>query len=284
MQINRRTNISFFTLLEITGILNCLSDIRVAMPATNAESSLLRRKLNRSNGVPLHLQIERMLRKLISSPPYSSGALLPDELTLAEKLGVSRGTVRSSILNLVNQGLLERRKGIGTKVVQSGLVAWASLTGEMRRKGIDIQSFLLEVSDKRANSKVAAALKIPEGTIVKCLEQVRGWDNRPVLQSVSWFHPRLKLTGSEDFRKPLYEVLRQKTGITPVHALEEFSAISANALLGRRLRINKGGPLLLRIRTTLDANDLPLDYAEIHYQTGVISLTLDSRWRSVDQA
>jgi GntR family transcriptional regulator len=253
------------------------------MAAHTAESSFLRRKLDRSNGIPLHLQIERMLRKLISSPPYSSGALLPDELTLAEKLGVSRGTVRNSILHLVNQGLLVRRKGVGTRVVQSGLVAWASLTGEMRRKGIEIQSFLLEVSEKRASSKVAAALKIAEGTIVKCLEQVRGWDNRPVLQSVSWFHPRLKLTGSEDYRQPLYELLKQKTGITPVHALEEFRAISANAVLARRLRINKGGPLLLRIRTTVDPNELPIDYAEIHYQTGVISLTLDSRWRPVDQ-
>jgi GntR family transcriptional regulator len=259
-------------------------DIKMAMAVPTVESSLLRRKLNRSSGVPLHLQIERMLRKLITSPPYSSGALLPDELTLAEKLGVSRGTVRNSILNLVNQGLLVRRKGVGTRVVQSGLVAWASLTGEMRRKGIEIQSFLLEVSEKRANAKVAAALKVPEGTIVKCLEQVRGWDARPVLQSVSWFHPRLKLTGSEDFRRPLYELLKQETGITPVHAVEEFRAIAANAVLARRLRINKGGPLLLRVRTTVDANELPIDYAEIHYQTGVISLTLDSRWRPVDQA
>jgi DNA-binding GntR family transcriptional regulator len=145
-------------------------------------------------------------------------------------------------------------------------------------------AFLLEVSEKRASSKVAAALKIPDGTIVKSLEQVRGWDNRRVLQSVSWFHPRLKLTGAEDFGKPLYEVLQQKTGITPVHALEEFRAIPANAVLARRLRIKKGGPLLLRVRTTIDANDLPIDYAEIHYQTGDISLTLDSRWRPVDQA
>jgi GntR family transcriptional regulator len=263
---------------------NLAQRINKAMAAISAESSLLRRKLNRTNGVPLHLQIERMLRKLILAPPYSSGALLPDELTLAERLGVSRGTVRNSILNLVHQGLLERRKGVGTKVVQSGLVAWSSLTGEMRRKGIEIQSFLLEVSETRASSKVATALKIPDGTLVKCLEQVRGWDNRPVLQSVSWFHPRLKLSGSEDFRKPLYGLLRQTTGITPVHALEEFRAISAGTVLARRLRVEKGAPLLLRIRTTLDAEELPIDYAEIHYQTGVISLTIDSRWRPIDQA
>jgi hypothetical protein len=77
-------------------------DIKMAMAVPTVESSLLRRKLNRSSGVAPHLQIERMLRKLITSPPYSSGALLPDELTLAEKLGVRGGTVRNSILNVVS--------------------------------------------------------------------------------------------------------------------------------------------------------------------------------------
>ena len=100
-------------------------------------------KLDRTSGVLLHVQIERLLYDLIRSPPYSTGALLPDELTIANRLGVSRGTVRESILNLVHQGFLERKKRVGTRVVQTGLVAWASLTGEMRRKGIEVQSFIL---------------------------------------------------------------------------------------------------------------------------------------------
>src|SRR4051812_2298690 len=161
------------------------------MTAHTAEDFFPRWKLDRTSGVPLHVQIERRLQDLIRRPPYSAGAFLPDELTLASRLGVSRGTVRESILNLVRQGLLERKKGSGTRVVQSGLIAWASLTAEMRRKGIDVQSFLLEVSEKTAQGKVADALQVAVGTPVKCLDQVRGWKNRPVLQSRSWFHPRL---------------------------------------------------------------------------------------------
>jgi DNA-binding GntR family transcriptional regulator len=102
------------------------------MTAHTAENLFSTWALDRSSGVLLHVQIERLLRDLISRPPYSSGALLPDELTMASRLGVSRGTVRESILNLVHQGFLERRKGVGTRAVQTGLVDWASLTGEMR--------------------------------------------------------------------------------------------------------------------------------------------------------
>lgn len=51
------------------------------MTAHTTEAFLPRWRLNRNSDVPLHVQIERLLRKLIFSPPYSSGALLPDELT-----------------------------------------------------------------------------------------------------------------------------------------------------------------------------------------------------------
>ena len=248
------------------------------MTAHTAEGFFIPEKLDRKNGVPLHVQIEHLLEDLIRQPPYSAGALLPDELTLASRLGVSRGTVRNSILNLVHLGVLERRKGVGTRVVQSGLVAWASLTGEMRRKGISVQSFLLEVSDKVAKGQVADALQVPAGTPVKCLDQVRGWDDRPTLQSRSWFHPRLGLSGQEDFRRPLYELLKDETGIATDHAREEFLAVAADARTARRLKVKKGTPLLLRLRTSFDPAGLPIDYAEIHYHTGDISLTLTSRW------
>jgi GntR family transcriptional regulator len=239
-------------------------------------------KLDRTSGVLLHVQIERLLYDLIRSPPYSTGALLPDELTIANRLGVSRGTVRESILNLVHQGFLERKKRVGTRVVQTGLVAWASLTGEMRRKGIEVQSFILEVSEKTADGKIAGALQVPIGIQVKCLDQVRGWDDRPVLQSRSWFHPRLKISGKEDFRRPLYELLKAETGIVADHAREEFLAVTADRPTARRLKVKKGTPLLLRRRTSFDSQGRPIEYSEILYDTGDISLTLTSRWEPVD--
>ncbi|SRR6266481_3123837 len=76
------------------------------MTAHTAEAFFAPWKLDRTSGVPLHVQIERLLHDLIRRPPYSTGALLPDELTMASRLGVSRGTVRESILNLVHQGFL----------------------------------------------------------------------------------------------------------------------------------------------------------------------------------
>jgi len=72
--------------------------------------------LEHGSAIPLHVQVEKMLRDLIRKPEYQNGALLPDEVTLAMKLGISRGTIRAGIGKLVFEGLLQRKAGVGTRV------------------------------------------------------------------------------------------------------------------------------------------------------------------------
>jgi GntR family transcriptional regulator len=60
-----------------------------------------------------------MMRQLIAEPPYCDGEFLPKEVEISENLGVSRNTVRFAISKLVHEGLLIRRKGIGTMVAPS---------------------------------------------------------------------------------------------------------------------------------------------------------------------
>ena len=76
-------------------------------------------KLNLESPIPLHAQIEDYLRKLIVQDDYKNGEkLLPKEVMLSKRLGVSRNTIRQAINKLVIEGHLERKKGVGTKVVK----------------------------------------------------------------------------------------------------------------------------------------------------------------------
>src|ERR1700761_5195815 len=101
--------------------------------------------LDHQSPVPLRAQVESLLRDLIRQPEYQKGALLPDEVALAARLGVSRGTIRSGISKLVFEGLLDRKAGVGTRVtnrnVESGIREWHSFTREMASKGIKVQNF-----------------------------------------------------------------------------------------------------------------------------------------------
>lgn len=231
--------------------------------------------------MPLRAQVEELLRNLILETEYQKGALIPDEVTLAAQLGVSRGTIRSGISKLVFEGVLERKAGVGTRVssrhLESGIRAWRSFTQEMASKGIKVENFRLDYHLVQASSDAAQALQLESPAPLWRLDRVRGWDGKPVLQSSSWFHPRLQLKGTENTTEPLYEMIEKATGVRPHHAREEFLAVSADSRTARLLDVTKGAPLLLRRHTVFDAGDRPFEFAEVRYVSSRFTLTLDMR-------
>src|SRR5438093_12123442 len=73
-------------------------------------------RLETLRGVPLKEQVLRQLRRLIDQGELGPGAQLPGERELADRLGVSRGTVREAVQFLQALGLVEIRHGSGTFV------------------------------------------------------------------------------------------------------------------------------------------------------------------------
>lgn len=238
-------------------------------------------RLDPKSPLPLHVQAEESLRRLIQQPEYQKGGLLPDEVSLSNSLGVSRNTLRMAIARLVSEGRLERKAGVGTRVteprVQSGIGAWHSFTREMEAKGIKVETYSLNVRLVPAPGAVARALKVPEKTSVLCMDRLRGWDDRPAADFLSYFHPRLNLAKGEDFTQPLYELIRERSGVVADQSLEEFTAISADQRLARLLKVRAGTPLLRRERTVLDAGQRPVEYAIVHYCCDRFQLTLNLR-------
>ena len=239
-------------------------------------------QLDHRSRVPLHAQVEALLRELIRRPEYRSGAtLLPDEVTLARQLGISRNTLRAGIARLAYEGLLERKAGVGTRVaarpLESGIGEWRSFTHEMARKGVAVETFSVSARSVEAPEAAARALKVAAGRPVLRLDRLRGWDGAPVVHFRSFLHPRLGLTGREDFDRPLYEVIERACGVVADRAHEEMSAVPADAATARRLRVRRGTPLLLRNRTVYDPGGRPIEYAVVHYLSSRFTLTLDLR-------
>jgi GntR family transcriptional regulator len=237
--------------------------------------------LDHGSPIPLRAQVETLLREMVLQPEYQKGGLLPDEMALAAQLGVSRGTVRSGISKLVFEGMLERKAGVGTRVsnrhLESGISAWRSFTREMSSKGITVENFRLDYRLAKAPVDAVRTLHLDEGTSIWRLDRVRGWDGKPVLQSTSWFHPRIGLKGNEDTSKPVYEMIENATSVRPSYAREEFSAVAADSRLARLLDVRRGTSLLLRRHTVFDQGSRPFEYAEVHYVSSRFALTLEMR-------
>lgn len=242
-------------------------------------------RIDPASPLPLHAQAERFLRELMRNPRYRNGELLPDELTLANRLGVSRGTLRAAIARLVAEGLLERKAGRGTRVTrrqqQSGMGAWRSFTQEMKRQGISVETYQLEVRELPAKDRAARALQVKAGTSVLRVDRLRGWDGEPVLHSRSWLHPRLKLSRSEDdFSRPLYEVIERRSGVVAASASEEIEAVACAAPIAELLAVAPESPVLLRRHAVFDPGGRPIEFAEIHYRSDRFTLTLEMRRES----
>ena len=163
--------------------------------------------IDHKNHIPLHIQAEELLRKIIRSPQYAKGKLLPNEVELAKQLAISRTTLRLAINKLVYEGLLIRKKGVGTKVsnsvVSSKSVNWLSFSQEMAARKIPIMNFELNLSWVKPEETVANFFEIRTNKKVLKMERLRGRPEGPFVYFVSYFHPRVGLTGKEDFQRSL---------------------------------------------------------------------------------
>ena len=72
------------------------------------------RKTN--TGVPIYLHIKQMARERIQSGEWKPGALIPGEEALSKDFGCARVTVHRALRELAEEGVLERRRKVGTRV------------------------------------------------------------------------------------------------------------------------------------------------------------------------
>jgi len=237
-------------------------------------------KLNTKSPVPLHSQIEAYLRTLLNQEEYRNGKnYLPKEVTLAKKLGVSRNTVRQAVNTLVNEHLIERKKGVGTKVINKKITTrldhWISFTKEMRKQGIEVVNYLVNISLVTAPEEVYDALSVSKSKKLWQLKKIRGSKEAKYLYSVSFFHPRVGITGDENFTTPLYELLETSHDTIVATSKERISAIKANKELSSILELPLNMPILKRDRLVCDSGDRPVEYNIVYYHTDYFTYDIE---------
>ncbi len=240
----------------------------------------MRFHIDHKSPIPLHAQVEELVREMIKAPEYLKGEFLPNEMSLAKQLGISRNTVRQAFNKLVYEGLLTRKKGVGTRVADQSVSTrahnWLSFSQEMKASGIKIINFDLKVSFVEADDKTAMFFEIPVGKKIFKLERLRGRDDHPFVYFVSYFHPRIGITGNEDFTKPLYEILEKEHSVIVKLSKEEISAELAGKEIGDILNIDASRPILKRKRFVFDPGGRPVEYNLGYYRSDSFTYTIES--------
>jgi GntR family transcriptional regulator len=236
--------------------------------------------IDHKSSLPLHAQVENLLRGLIASEEYRKGKFLPNEINLAKELGISRNTVRQATNKLVYEGLLVRKKGVGTRAaghsVDTRINNWLSFTQEMKSKGIEIRNFEIFTEWIEASEEIGLFFSIPAGKKILKMTRLRGRKEYPFVYFISYFHPMVGLTGNEDFSKPLYEILEKEYSVIAKLSKEEISARAADKFLAQKLNINTGDPILKRKRFVFDPGSRPIEYNIGYYRADSFVYTIES--------
>ncbi|WP_285136824.1 GntR family transcriptional regulator [Microbacterium sp. lyk4-40-TSB-66] len=219
--------------------------------------------IDRNGPIPLYFQVSSRLEAAIRSGEIPQGARLENEIAIGERLGLSRPTIRRAIQELVDRGLLVRRRGIGTQVVQGQVTRQVELTSlfdDLQQTHHTPGTSVLEHEVIPAPANVAEHLGLAEGADVLHIRRLRTADDSPVAILQNYFPADVTdLTREELQERGLYQILRAR-GVTIRVANQRIGARRAHDDEGRLLEIDRDGPVLLMERTAFDNAGRAIEY------------------------
>jgi GntR family transcriptional regulator len=224
--------------------------------------------LDHNSPVPLYHQAARALEEAIEDGRIPRGSKLESELDLAEQLGISRPTMRAAIKQLVDKGLLVRRRGIGTIVAPRPVrraVALTSLYDDLAEAGREPRTRVLAFEEVPCPPEIGEHLGLEPGTPVLRFDRLRLAGSDPIALMHNVVPADLLEIMKEDLEQTgLYELFR-KSRITPHIATQQIGARKAGAEEAELLEIEPGDPVLTMTRITYDTNGRPIEYGWHRY-------------------
>lgn len=231
-----------------------------------------------SEGIALYAQVRESIREQIARGDLKPGEKLPPEEELVTLMGASRMTIRRGILDLIDEGVLYRRRGVGTFVAHRHIDRDHNrLAGYMDsavEEGFEPRIEVLSREIVGAKFMVARALNLREEEPVVRVRTLRLADGEPLAIHDEHVPYRLYpdiLEASIETRQ-LWELLSDH-GYMVKRAVQRVEARLADEEIARLLDIEEGAPILYKLRTVFSEDGTPLEFAICYNRGDRYSLT-----------
>jgi GntR family transcriptional regulator len=225
-----------------------------------------------SGPLPLYHQLEENLRARIHAGEFEPGALLPTEEQICTEYGVSRITVRRALDALISQGLIVRRRGVGSFVAEpkAGVrsVRLAGSLDEFLAASGMLETQMISLNETVAPAEIAESLQIEQGAPVVCLEALTRLKGAPIGYLNIYFPAeigRLLEPADIDNNIPVIRMMERKLNTRVVRAEQVIEPDRAGAAAGKHLDIDPQAPVLRVTRVYFTAFDKPIEVALIRY-------------------
>jgi len=186
------------------------------------------------NRIPVYQQLNQILRSLVNTPEFPLGQRFLTEREIAARFTVSRATANKAISNLVSEGVLEFRKGMGTYVrghrLDTDLRALVSFTAQAQSSGklplTQVLDFRLEAAQD-ADPEVSSALNLQAQDAVVVMTRLRLADGQPLILESRWIVSAL-VPGitREEVGGSIYLLLNERFKLTIGGCRQAISAVN----------------------------------------------------------
>jgi DNA-binding GntR family transcriptional regulator len=225
-------------------------------------------ELDRSSPVPLYYQLAQAIEAAIRDGQLAPGDRFENELALAKRLMLSRPTTRRAIQELVDKGLLVRKRGVGTQVVQSPVhrrVELTSLFDDLVRAGQEPTTQLLDYHIGTPSEEIARELNLAEDREVVIIRRLRSANGEPLALMLNYLPVELAPEAEALEKAGLYQSLRAR-GVHIRLARQRIGARPATRAEARLLDERPGAPLLTMSRTAFDDSGSAVEYGTHSYR------------------
>ena len=198
-----------------------------------------------TDDAPVYLQLSNYFSARISSGELREGDALPTETALCKMLGISRSTVRQAFQMLEDEGVIVRKKRVGTRVCKPKLKRSINnlynFTTEMHALGLAPSSKVLSFTTVHPPVKIAETLHLSAGETTFRIERLRMADGEPLLMETAYIPTRICPTlNREQLNDSLYATIRECSGSSPQEAVEIYEAVTLNKRDAELLHMRAG--------------------------------------------
>lgn len=230
-----------------------------------------------------YIEVAARLREGVLSQAYPPGSRLPSEREVAEKLGVSRVTVRRALRVLEQERLVQRRQGSGTYVSPEPsrrIPLMIDYTGSMRDHAPALKRHLRLWRREPAGPIAAEALEIDEDGEILYVERADEIDGSVVAWDRAFIVPSFasRLRESDLAHVDFVETWTRRERFSVERCRQTVEAVVADSEISRELGLTRGRPVLKSTEVYLTLNSRPAGLFISCYDPARICITSDYRW------
>lgn len=220
--------------------------------------------------IPLYYQLEQRLRDRIRGEEFKLGVPLPTEDQICHEYQVSRITVRRALDSLQRQGLIEKRRGVGSFVAEKSGGINSRLTGSLS-EFLDVAGTLLihciSLDECAPPAQVSEAFGLAPDETAVLLRTTGSLDKGPVGYFEIWLPAeigRLVRSDAIDGDTPVVRLVENLAQVRITSAEQTIQPDHAGEEAAKYLGIAANTPIL-SVQRTYFVGDRPIEVAFVRY-------------------